>query len=66
MHEHLGDGLTHRVWREKLAGLFVVDFEAVVQHPQHIGGLVLQACDEHTEEWWELLELFGLIPTTSL
>ena len=61
MHEHLGHDLTHRVRREKLAALFVMKFEPVVQHAEHIGGLILQARHEHTQEWRELLELFGLV-----
>jgi hypothetical protein len=61
MHEHLCHGLTHRVRREKLACLVILDFETVIQFAEYIGGLVLQTQDEHAEEGRELLELFGLV-----
>jgi hypothetical protein len=50
MHEHFGHGLTHRVRREKLAALFVMKFEAVIQHAEHIGALLFEAQGEHAEE----------------
>ena len=61
MHEHLGHGLTHRVRGEVLAALFIMQFEAMVEHAKDIGGFLIQAQREHTEEFRELLERFGRI-----
>src|SRR5262249_15140177 len=61
MHEHLGHGLTDRVGGKELAGLVIVDFEAMIESPQHIRCLVLQTRGEHAEQRRELLKLFGLV-----
>jgi len=61
MHEHLRHRQTHRIRCEALAGLEVVDIEAMIQSPQHIRGLVLQTHRKHAEQGRKLLELFGLV-----
>jgi hypothetical protein len=61
MHEHFGHGLTHRVRREKLAALLVMQFEAVVEHAEHIARLMREIHGEHAEEFRELLERFGFV-----
>jgi hypothetical protein len=38
-----------------------MELESMVQHAEHIGGLMLQTQGEHPEERRELLELFGFV-----
>ena len=61
MHEHLGHKLTHRIRREKLAALFVVNLQAVVESAKNVSVLVLQTQGQHAQYRRKLLELFWLV-----
>ena len=38
-----------------------MDFSPVIEHAKNITRLLLQTVDEHAQERWELLQLFGFI-----
>src|SRR5262245_49105242 len=61
MHQHPCHGLTDRVRGEKLTGLFVMEFKAVIQHAEYISGLLFETGDEHAEEFWKFPNRFGFI-----